>query len=139
MVLIPYLNIDDGMDEHLAVDALSDAAYRVLMSELCRWSRTGEVPTIPLARELIAARLVRRTPRWWLPAALRPRRRHRAKIPTHVRAAVYARDGWRCLHCGRTDDLTLDHIVPWSAGGSDEPDNLQTLCRSCNSRKGARS
>lgn len=48
------------------------------------------------------------------------------------------RDGWVCLHCGSPDDLTLDHVIPWSVGGSDETNNLQTLCRSCNARKGAR-
>lgn len=53
-------------------------------------------------------------------------------------AVVFARDGQRCLACGATGDLTLDHVVPQSRGGSDEPDNLQTLCLSCNCRKGAK-
>jgi hypothetical protein len=62
----------------------------------------------------------------------------RAHISKTVRAAVYARDGHRCLDCGATDRLSLDHIIPWSAGGSDKPDNLRTLCIPCNSHKGAR-
>lgn len=65
-------------------------------------------------------------------------RRSRAKIPAAIRGAVYARDGFACLHCGAEENLTLDHIHPFSLGGNDEPANLQTLCRSCNSRKGAR-
>lgn len=64
--------------------------------------------------------------------------RQRSKIPPVVRGEVYARDGFACLHCGAKTNLTLDHIHPWSLGGSDEIDNLQTLCRPCNSRKGAR-
>ncbi|WKK26556.1 HNH endonuclease [Streptomyces olivoreticuli] len=32
-------------------------------------------------------------------------------------------------------DLTADHVVPKSRGGTDTPGNLAVLCRSCNSRK----
>jgi hypothetical protein len=62
----------------------------------------------------------------------------RFPIAAEVRSFVYERDGHRCVECLTTDDLTLDHIWPWSRGGSDEPENLRTLCRPCNSRKGAR-
>jgi hypothetical protein len=62
----------------------------------------------------------------------------RAKIPTAVRRRVYERDGWRCRECGSPDDLSLDHIYPWSKGGPDTEDNLRVLCVPCNSSKGAR-
>lgn len=64
--------------------------------------------------------------------------RHRHHIPDSVRRAVYARDGHACLHCGTTERLSLDHIYPYSLGGEDTIENLQTLCRPCNSRKGVR-
>lgn len=54
------------------------------------------------------------------------------------RQFVYDRDGRKCLHCGTSEALSLDHIHPYSLGGSDEAANLQTLCRPCNSRKGAK-
>lgn len=64
--------------------------------------------------------------------------RYRRKIPDAIRTAVHERDGWKCLHCGSKEGLSLDHIYPHSKGGSDDLDNLQTLCRPCNSRKGSR-
>jgi hypothetical protein len=62
----------------------------------------------------------------------------RKSIPEDTRNAIFARDGDKCLFCGDTKDLCLDHIVAFSRGGTTSPDNLQTLCRSCNSKKGAR-
>jgi len=62
----------------------------------------------------------------------------RPPISPTLRASVYERDGRACLFCGATESLSLDHIHPYSLGGPDTFDNLQTLCRSCNSRKGAR-
>lgn len=54
-----------------------------------------------------------------------------------LRAAILRRDG-KCLECGATGDLTLDHIVPRALGGTDDEKNLQTLCRRCNSAKNNR-
>jgi hypothetical protein len=43
---------------------------------------------------------------------------------------LFDRDGWRCQvpGCGAQEVLHLHHIVFRSHGGSDEPDNLVTLC-----------
>lgn len=48
------------------------------------------------------------------------------------------RDGYVCVKCGALKNLSIDHIVPLSAGGGDSLENLQILCKSCNSRKGAK-
>lgn len=60
----------------------------------------------------------------------------RSRIPARVRHAVFARDEFACTNCGSTENLSIDHIVPRALGGADTPRNLQTLCLSCNSRKG---
>ena len=64
--------------------------------------------------------------------------RRRKPPSTALSLRVFERDGYRCKQCGTNKHLTVDHINPISRGGSDDFDNLQTLCRSCNSRKGAR-
>lgn len=55
-----------------------------------------------------------------------------------LRIAIFSRDGWACKKCFTTENLSIDHIVPVRRGGGNEHDNLQTLCVSCNSSKGAR-
>lgn len=58
-------------------------------------------------------------------------------INNKLRYEILARDGFRCKTCGRTPDeidvvLEVDHIVPASLGGTNDPENLRVLCRDCN-------
>ena len=62
----------------------------------------------------------------------------KAVIAQRLRVQVFERDAYRCVHCGTHKDLSVDHIKPESKGGTLDFDNLQTLCRSCNSKKGAK-
>lgn len=54
------------------------------------------------------------------------------------RLAIYLRDGLACAYCGEAvegeggTELTLDHLRPLSAGGSNAATNLVTACRRCN-------
>lgn len=64
---------------------------------------------------------------------LRTRFRRRRQI-----AKLKAKYNFKCSECKTSDDLTIDHIVPISKGGSGEIENLQILCSKCNHKKGNR-
>lgn len=62
-------------------------------------------------------------------------------IRKEKRLAIYLRDNFYCLICKKdltgesAQDITLDHIVTKQNGGSNDPTNLFTCCRSCNSSR----
>jgi 5-methylcytosine-specific restriction endonuclease McrA len=62
-----------------------------------------------------------------------PRDTHRRKI---TRRAVFARDNWTCQYCGARSNLTVDHVIPRSKGGTSEWTNIVASCAPCNRRKG---
>jgi hypothetical protein len=64
---------------------------------------------------------------------LEPGSPNRATIAPSVRAAVLARDkhGCRAPGCGGTHFLEVHHVVPRSEGGSNQAENLITLCGRC--------
>ena len=68
--------------------------------------------------------------------------RPRKTISKKTRFDVFERDRFQCRYCGKTPEdgalMELDHIVPHSKGGSDEPENLATACKDCNAGKSDR-
>lgn len=63
------------------------------------------------------------------------RRKHGWSAESEAYAAVLLADP--CCYCGNPD-VTIDHIVPLSEGGTHAPSNLTAACRPCNARKHAR-
>jgi 5-methylcytosine-specific restriction endonuclease McrA len=63
-------------------------------------------------------------------------------VRSDLRLAVYLRDRFSCIYCLRDlhgahpADITLDHVICESDGGSNEPANLVTACRHCNCSRG---
>ncbi|WP_354129760.1 HNH endonuclease [Bradyrhizobium sp. RT3b] len=61
-----------------------------------------------------------------------------AHISYDTRLFVWKRDGGACRHCGATENLQYDHIIPRSRGGSGSASNVELLCGMCNNKKKAR-
>jgi len=62
----------------------------------------------------------------------------RGDISIRKRFLVFKRDEFTCVMCGRSGrgvKLEVDHKIPISKGGTDDLDNLQTLCFECNRGK----
>ena len=63
-------------------------------------------------------------------------------IPPALRRLIAARDKGRCAYCLTTEEncglrMHIDHIIPESADGPTAPDNLCSICFSCNVYKSA--
>ena len=74
-----------------------------------------------------------------------PQRTDLGKLPAHNcrenREALYGAQGGHCAGCREhflPQNLTVDHIIARSKGGTDHIGNLQLLCGHCNSVKGDR-
>lgn len=115
--------------------AIADAAAQPTPPE--QWLAYGPPDSpFPLARITSRAWV-----EWHVQRGVDPFERKRDKIPPTIRAAVLERDGLVCQLCGGdvdSGDVHLDHIKPWSLGGSDSVENLQVTHSACNIRKGAR-
>ena len=42
----------------------------------------------------------------------------------------------KCIYCGSSENLSVDHLIPSSRGGPESGDNAVTACKSCNSSRG---
>ena len=78
---------------------------------------------------------------WCAPRFIPEPEPNNAAISLSSRQAILRRDACQCQMCGASPpDVTLhiDHRVPVSRGGTNEPDNLWVLCKECNLGKGNR-
>ncbi len=63
---------------------------------------------------------------------------NRKGISLGVRYSIFKRDNFRCTLCGcdaSDGRLIIDHITPIVRGGTNQVENLRTLCTACNHGK----
>jgi 5-methylcytosine-specific restriction endonuclease McrA len=63
------------------------------------------------------------------------------KTVTFSRRNIYKRDRYTCQYCGarpRSEELTIDHVIPRSQGGTSTWENCVLACLDCNAKKGNR-
>ncbi len=59
----------------------------------------------------------------------------RKQFSQSVRTVIYNKSNGRCAICGEFvpyDAFTVDHIIPLAKGGTNELNNLQCTCKTCN-------
>jgi 5-methylcytosine-specific restriction endonuclease McrA len=65
---------------------------------------------------------------------------HIDATPKFCRRSIFLRDRFCCQYCGErfaTDELTFDHVIPRSKGGTTVWTNILTACVPCNELKKA--
>jgi len=60
------------------------------------------------------------------------------RSPAFTRFNLFLRDGFACVYCGSSDELTFDHVQPRRLGGKTSWDNIVAACTKCNLKKGGR-
>lgn len=146
---LPHCYAGDDMELVCALASLSkDELYRVVQERAAMWdllnyvNQDGSGSNFDSYDSLIyyASRIFQRQQE---EEAVRKsyegrRQEYAAKRPKLVRAMRMRGDAWECRQCKSTDSISVDHIRPLVRGGTNDLDNLQFLCRSCNSKKGDR-
>ena len=61
-----------------------------------------------------------------------------SRDPAFTRFNVFLRDRFTCQYCGTRDELTFDHVIPRSKGGTTTWENVVAACSACNLRKADR-
>ena len=119
-----YLDLDpiEVMDCLKNRDAVLAKRLGVSLEQFTLWKQVGVPQHIPL--------------RQFLENEDKPRVTKPPTTSPNMRWEIWERDNFTCRNCGSRRRLSIDHIIPVSKGGQTIKENLQTLCTSCNIKKG---
>lgn len=137
--LIPEARLTKALVTANQVDCLiaADVPQSLLLEALNELNEFREqAPEIDQAITRIEKRLKVLKTRKAKQALSQQRRTQFQKAKARLMLALIARDGYECATCGAQKDITIDHVIPLSRGGTDDLENLVLLCRTCNSKKG---
>lgn len=123
-------------EERAAIGRLNDAIAQIAADLHWYWHWGDGEGDIVLSK--LRAAVLEAGKQWPYDSKVRPQVYQKKKIGRKLAKMVMERDAYRCVTCGTHHDLCCDHIHPETLGGPTTLDNLQTMCRSCNSKKGAR-
>jgi len=60
------------------------------------------------------------------------------RSPAFTRFNLFLRDGFECVYCSSSEELTFDHVIPRRLGGKTSWTNISAACAKCNLKKGGR-
>lgn len=138
-IVLPVSSVRELSDKEIA-EVVKDlvADYEYLKEFFGGGDLTGM--TIQEAREYVKRQRQSQKTNLVKRNLVKRRRREFNARRAQLMLALIDRDDYICQHpgCEVQEDLTIDHKVPLSRGGSDRLENLQLLCRKHNSQKGDR-
>lgn len=108
--------------------------------DLCNWKKTMKL-VLTEKVDIVETNGRKINGKYDLPSVIRLKRYIRLpykSIPLTKNNILY-RDNFRCQYCGSKEDLTIDHIVPKSKGGTHTWVNVVTACIKCNGKKDSKS
>ena len=82
----------------------------------------------------------------WLEVLGEPRKAQMAlkiSLKIWLRNRLAEAQNWKCCWCGcetdpvhdKRNSATIEHVIPRSQGGTDDPDNLAMSCSRCNNKR----
>ncbi|MBI4298456.1 MAG: HNH endonuclease [Chloroflexi bacterium] len=118
-------------DHIAALEKLADAIFIYQSNDKVRLERLNSI------KARIEEARVRQNLKVAPPSGIRPPGEPQSPYPPNwadLSQSIKKRDRFRCTQCGASDvELHVHHVVPLSQGGSNDLDNLVTLCASCHS------
>ena len=131
--LTPLTNINAGRV------LILNASYEPL--HVCSVKRAVSLLMHEMAERVEDSNKVLRSPSQIFPVPSVVRLKKFVRRPFRYRVSfnrknVFRRDNHTCQYCGkRSNELTLDHILPRSRGGRTRWENVVACCQRCNARK----